>query len=137
METVRKKLFFKDRAKTCQLSNVFWHWWEISKTLIDWNIFIFQPWYIYHAIFHGHMLEIIRLALAQKNMSPQVNFVNNKRTPHRSVMLPMMWISTQSARQCLNFFFNWDSLHARLKRHTGKRHTGNLFKKKVQLKDVC
>ena len=88
---------------------------------------------IYHAIFHGHMLQIIRLALAQKNMSPQVNFANNKCTPHRSVMLPRLL----SARQCLNFFFNWDSLHARLKRHTGKRHTGNLFKKKVQLKDVC
>ena len=44
-------------------------------------------------------------------------------------------------------FFNWDSLHARLAttRHgvTRKRspkrlnHTGNLFRKNLQLKDVC
>ena len=46
------------------------------------------------------------------------------------------------------FFFNWDSLHARLNSHyrhgvTRKRNTkrlrptGNLFRKNLQLKDVC
>ena len=46
------------------------------------------------------------------------------------------------------FFFNWDSLHASLNSHTRhgvtrkrktKRlsHTGNLFRKNLQLKDVC
>ena len=42
----------------------------------------------------------------------------------------------------LYFFFNWDSLHARhgvtTKRSTNRlEHTGNLFRKNFQLKDVC
>ena len=47
-----------------------------------------------------------------------------------------------------HFLFNWDSLHARLSSHyeawiykkrKQKRlqHTGNLFRKNLQLKDVC
>ena len=39
-------------------------------------------------------------------------------------------------------FFNWDSLHARLNSHyevwsCTKKHTGNLLRKNLQLKDVC
>ena len=46
----------------------------------------------------------------------------------------------------LNFFCNWDLLHARLNGHCkawsykkkGRlRHTGNLLRKNLQLKDVC
>ena len=46
------------------------------------------------------------------------------------------------------FFFNWDSLHARLnshheawknkkKRTKRLKHKGNMFRKNLQLKDVC
>ena len=46
------------------------------------------------------------------------------------------------------FFKNWDSLHARLKqaplgmelqelKHKRLKHTGNLFRKNLQLKGVC
>ena len=46
------------------------------------------------------------------------------------------------------FFFNWYSLHARLsshyktwsykkEKHKKVKHTGNLFRKILQLKDVC
>ena len=46
------------------------------------------------------------------------------------------------------FFFNWDSLHAKLKSRYGMelqekkstkrlKHTGNMFRKNLQLKDVC
>ena len=65
---------------------------------------------IYHAIFHGRMLQIIRRsALAQKNMSPQFNFIKMTNTCNvaRSVTLRMTWISTQSARQCLNCHEGW------------------------------
>ena len=62
---------------------------------------------ICHATFNGRMPQITRSALAQKNMSPQFNFKNNKRTPHRSVTPPMTWISTQSARQRLNCHEGW------------------------------
>ena len=33
-----------------------------------------------------------------------------------------------------NFFFNWDSLHARLNSTNRLEHTGNLFRKNLQLK---
>ena len=33
------------------------------------------------------------------------------------------------------FFFNWDSLHARSTKRL--EHTGNQFRKNLQLKDVC
>ena len=66
---------------------------------------------IYHAIFHGRMLQIIRRsALAQKNMSPQFNFIKMTNTcniARSSVTLRMTWISTQSARQCLNCHEGW------------------------------
>ena len=50
--------------------------------------------------------------------------------------------------KCFFFIINWDSLHARLnsgyeacsykKRNTKRlKHTGNLFRTNLQLKDVC
>ena len=78
---------------------------------------------ICHAIFHGPMPQIIRSALAQKSMSPQFNFNNNKHMPHRSVMPQMTWISTQSARQHLNC-------------HEGRRMTKNIKTTKNNKKEA-
>ena len=52
----------------------------------------------------------------------------------------------QKADQHQLFFFNWDSLHARLNSHyeawsykkgSTKKVTENLFRKNLHLKDVC
>ena len=78
--------------------------------------------------------------------------------PHGLLMLISKYIHIYGSRmpdKKLVFFLNWDSLHTRLNnhyeawsykkrntkrlKHTGNsmQHTGNLFRKNLQLKDVC
>ena len=61
--------------------------------------------------------------------------------------IQFVWLDIESCR-VFWFFFYWDSLHARLnshyqawsykkKKHKKIKATGNLFRKNLQLKDVC
>ena len=82
---------------------------------------------------------------------------DNKEVVHQYKMV-VAWISlkqmkklketkpnSQNPIKTVNYFFNWDSFHARLNSHykqgvtrkKGTKDTGNLFRKNLQLKDVC
>ena len=76
------------------------------------------------------------------------NFV--RKNPFKTKESVHMHIPNSFEADLCFIFFNWDSLHARLNRYYKawsykkiymdkmiKKHTGNLFKKNVQLIGVC